>query len=98
MEEGEEDDHEGPGPITSRRPRQPGTLMTVRGGKEVARNVRKGCRTLDEEEDEHAQQIGIWSRCKGCLLRQPHILRLNTKRAMYTTAFRSLRNMVIKTN
>jgi hypothetical protein len=24
---------------------------TVRGGKEVARNVRKGCRTLDEEED-----------------------------------------------
>jgi hypothetical protein len=23
---------------------------TVRGGKEVARNVRKGCRTLDEEE------------------------------------------------
>jgi hypothetical protein len=51
-EEGEEDDHEGPGPITSRRPWQPGTLMskisrTVRGGKEVARNVRKGCRTLD---------------------------------------------------
>jgi hypothetical protein len=55
MEEGEEDDHEGPGPITSRRPCQPGTLMskisrTVRGGKEVARKVRKGCRTLDEEE------------------------------------------------
>jgi hypothetical protein len=54
MEEGEEDDHEGPGPITSRRPWQPGTLMskisrTVRGGKEVARNIRKGCRTLDEE-------------------------------------------------
>jgi hypothetical protein len=52
MEEGEEDDHEGPGPITSRRPLQPGTLMskisrTVRGGKEVARNVHKGCRTLD---------------------------------------------------
>jgi hypothetical protein len=23
---------------------------TVRGGEEVARNVRKGCRTLDEEE------------------------------------------------
>jgi hypothetical protein len=57
MEEGEEDDHEGPGPITSRRPWQPGTLMskisrTVRGGKEVARNVRKGCRTLDEEEED----------------------------------------------
>jgi hypothetical protein len=53
--EGEEDDHEGPGPITSRRPWQPGTLMnktsrTVRGGKEVARNVRKGCRTLDDDE------------------------------------------------
>jgi hypothetical protein len=36
-------------------PWQPGTLMskisrTVRGGKEVARNVRKGCRTLDEED------------------------------------------------
>jgi hypothetical protein len=51
-EEGEEDDHEGPGPITSRRPWPPGTLMskisrTVRGGKEVARTVRKGCRTLD---------------------------------------------------
>jgi hypothetical protein len=49
MEEGEEDDHEGPGPM---RPWQPGTLMskisrTVRGGEEVARNVRKGCRTLD---------------------------------------------------
>jgi hypothetical protein len=47
---------EGPGPITSRRPWQPGTLMskisrTVRGGEEVARNVRKGCRTLDEEEE-----------------------------------------------
>jgi hypothetical protein len=46
MEEGEEDDHEGPGPITSRRPWQPGTLMskisrTVRVGEEVARNVRK---------------------------------------------------------
>jgi hypothetical protein len=45
-------DHEGPGPVTSRRPWQPGTLMskisrTVRGGKEVARNVRSGCRTLD---------------------------------------------------
>jgi hypothetical protein len=55
MEEGEEDDHEGPGPITSRRPWQPGTLMskiprTVRGGEEVARNVRKGCRTLDDDE------------------------------------------------
>jgi hypothetical protein len=53
MEEGEEDDHEGPGPIPSRRPWQPGTLIskisrTVRGGEEVARNVRKGCRTLDE--------------------------------------------------
>jgi hypothetical protein len=24
---------------------------TVRGGEEVARNVRKGCRTLDEEEE-----------------------------------------------
>jgi hypothetical protein len=52
MEEGEEDDHEGHGPITSRRPWQPGTSMskicrTVRGGKEVARNVRKGCKTLD---------------------------------------------------
>jgi hypothetical protein len=51
-EEGEEDDHEGPGLITSRRPWQPGTLVskisrTVRGGEEVARNVRKGCRTLD---------------------------------------------------
>jgi hypothetical protein len=49
MEEGEEDDREGPGPITSRRPWQPGTLMskisrTVRGGEEVARNVCKGCR------------------------------------------------------
>jgi hypothetical protein len=56
MEEGEEDDHEGPGPITSRSPWQPGTLMnkisrTVRGGKEVARNVRKGCRTLDDDDD-----------------------------------------------
>jgi hypothetical protein len=56
MEEGEEDDHEGPGPITSRRPWQTGTLIgkisrTVRGGKEVARNVRKGGRTLDEEEE-----------------------------------------------
>jgi hypothetical protein len=56
-EEGEEDDHERPGLITSRRPWQPGTLMskisrTVRGGEEVARNVRKGCRTLDEEEEE----------------------------------------------
>jgi hypothetical protein len=58
MDEGEEDDHEGSGPITSRRPWQPGTLKsktsrTVRGGEEVARNVRKGCRTLDEEEDDH---------------------------------------------
>jgi hypothetical protein len=57
-EEEEDDDHEGPGPITSRRPWQPGTLMskiyrTVRGGEEVARNVRKGCRTLDEEEVFH---------------------------------------------
>jgi hypothetical protein len=55
-EEREEDDHEGPGPITSRRPWQPGTLMskisrTVRGGEEVARNVRKGCRTLDEDKE-----------------------------------------------
>jgi hypothetical protein len=55
MEEGEEDDHEGPGPITSRRTWQPGTWMskisrTVRGGEQVARNVRKGCRTLDEED------------------------------------------------
>jgi hypothetical protein len=46
MEEGEEDDHEGPGPITSRRLWQPGTLMnkisrTVRGGKEVARKSAK---------------------------------------------------------
>jgi hypothetical protein len=53
-EEEEDDDHEGPGSITSRRPWQPGTLRskisrTVRGGKEVARNIRKGCRTLDEE-------------------------------------------------
>jgi hypothetical protein len=52
MEEGEVDDHEGPGPKTSRRPWQPGTLMskisrTFGGGEEVARNVRKGCRTLD---------------------------------------------------
>jgi hypothetical protein len=50
--EGEEDNHEGPGPITSRRSWQPGTLMskisrTVQGGKEVVRNVCKGCRTLD---------------------------------------------------
>jgi hypothetical protein len=57
MEEGEVDDHEGPGPITSRRPWQPGTLMSkisriVRGGEEVAGNVRKGCRTLVEEEEE----------------------------------------------
>jgi hypothetical protein len=57
MEEGEEDDHEGPGPITSRRPWQPGTLMskisrTVRG-EEVARNVRKGCRTLDGGEKKY---------------------------------------------
>jgi hypothetical protein len=55
-EEGEEDDHERSGLITSRRPWQPGILMskmsrTVRGGEEVARNVRKGCRTHDEEED-----------------------------------------------
>jgi hypothetical protein len=55
LEEGEEDDHEGPGPITSRRPWQPDTLMskksrTVRGGEEVARNFRKGCRTLDDDE------------------------------------------------
>jgi hypothetical protein len=54
-EEGEEDDHEGPGPITSRRPWQPGTLMskisrTVQGGEEVARNVCKGYRTLEEED------------------------------------------------
>jgi hypothetical protein len=44
MEEGEEDDHEGPGLITSRKPWQPGTLMskisrTVLGGEEAARNV-----------------------------------------------------------
>jgi hypothetical protein len=62
MEEGEEDDHEGPGLITSRRPWQPWTLMskisrTVRGGKEVARNVRKGCRTLDEEETLYPQSF-----------------------------------------
>jgi hypothetical protein len=25
---------------------------TVRGGKEVARNVRKGCRTLDDDDDD----------------------------------------------
>jgi hypothetical protein len=55
-EEGKEDDHERPGLITSRRPWQQGTLMskisrTVRGGEEVARNVRKGCRTLDDEEE-----------------------------------------------
>jgi hypothetical protein len=55
--EGEEDDHKGPGPITSRRLWQPGTLMskisrTIRGGEEVARNVCKGCRTLEEEEDD----------------------------------------------
>jgi hypothetical protein len=53
--EEEEDDHKGPGPITSRRPWQPGTLMnkisrTVRGGNEVARNVHKGCRTLDDDD------------------------------------------------
>jgi hypothetical protein len=56
MEEGEEDDHEGPGLIISRRPWQAGTLMnkisrTVRGGEEVARNVRKGCRTLDDDDN-----------------------------------------------
>jgi hypothetical protein len=54
-EEGEEDDHERPGLITSRKPWQPGNLMskisrTVSGGEEVARNVCKGCRTLDEED------------------------------------------------
>jgi hypothetical protein len=26
-------------------------FRTVRGGKEVARNVRKGCRTLDDDDD-----------------------------------------------
>jgi hypothetical protein len=62
MEGGEEDDHEGPGPITWRRPWQPGTLKskisrTIRGGKEVTRNVRKGCRTLDEEEVHPIRQI-----------------------------------------
>jgi hypothetical protein len=51
-----EDDHEGPGPIISRRAWQPGTLMskisrTVRGGEEVARNVRKVCRILEEEDE-----------------------------------------------
>jgi hypothetical protein len=25
---------------------------TVRGGEEVARNVRKGCRTLDDDDDD----------------------------------------------
>jgi hypothetical protein len=54
-EEGEEDDHERPGLITSRRPWQPGTLMskisrTILGGEEVARNVRKGRRTLEEKK------------------------------------------------
>jgi hypothetical protein len=29
---------------------------TVRGGEEVARNVRKGCRNLDEEEDKNKRQ------------------------------------------
>jgi hypothetical protein len=58
-EEGEEDKHERPDLITSRRPWQPGTLMskisrTVRGGEEVVRNVRKGCRTLDEEEEKYS--------------------------------------------
>jgi hypothetical protein len=48
----DDDDCEGPGPIISRRPWQPGTLMskisrTVQGGKEVVRNVSKGRRTLD---------------------------------------------------
>jgi hypothetical protein len=33
---------------------------TVRGEEEVARNVRKGCRTLDEEEEEEI--------IKSCLL------------------------------
>jgi hypothetical protein len=65
MEEEEEDDHEGPGPVTSRRPWQPGTLMskisrTVRGGKEFARNVRKGCRTVDEEDRIIGQSISLW--------------------------------------
>jgi hypothetical protein len=60
--EGEEDDHEGPGPITSRRPWQPGTLMskiprTVRGEEEVARNVRKGCRTLDEKKIRNSYEL-----------------------------------------
>jgi hypothetical protein len=32
---------------------------TVRGGEEVVRNVRKGCRTLDEEgeEDDHEGRV-----------------------------------------
>jgi hypothetical protein len=52
-EEGEEDDHERPGLITSRRPWQPGSKIsrTVRGEEEVARNVRKGCRTLDDDDE-----------------------------------------------
>jgi hypothetical protein len=32
---------------------------TVRGGEEVARNVRKGCRTLDEEEEGMDSSSGL---------------------------------------
>jgi hypothetical protein len=67
MEEGEEDDHERPGTITSRRPWQPGTLIskisrTVRGGEEVARNVRKGCRTLDKKENKKVDPTFVFPR------------------------------------
>jgi hypothetical protein len=41
-EEREEDDHEGPGPITSRRPWQPGTLMSkIPGPFEVEKRLRE---------------------------------------------------------
>jgi hypothetical protein len=30
---------------------------TVRGGEEVARNVRKGCRTLDDDDDDDDNRI-----------------------------------------
>jgi hypothetical protein len=65
-EQGEEDDHERPGLITSKRPWQPGIMMskisrTVRGGEEVARNVRKGCRTLDDDDNDDNTLLGFWT-------------------------------------
>jgi hypothetical protein len=32
---------------------------TVRGGKEVARNIRKGCRTLDDDDEVLKKEIKV---------------------------------------